>query len=226
MSATLRVIVDESEQLIGEVAGVGVQQYSEDVLMRHAIRGFDMLFKKYHWPNYRKWQTVTLNGSTGIITTDAFQGVRDFEDFMSVHRTGETQPLPVLPKGRPPGTVTGSRALYWTSMHVTDANYVNRKLQFYPIGATGTLDIQARIYPIVSPAIDWDWEDVMYLDKSLLVYATSFMALVVNALNPEAANTCKGLMQTQYDNITNGLADTPIAIEHSNSVPDQWYVQP
>jgi hypothetical protein len=226
MSATLRVIVDQAEQLIGEVAGVGVQQYSEDILFRHAIRGFDMLFKKYHWPNYRKWQTVTLDGTTGVITTNAFTNVLDFEDFMSVHRSGEATPLPVLPKGRPPSTVTGTRALYWTSMHVTDTNYVNRKLQFYPTTSVGGIEVQARIYPVSSPAIDWDWEDTMYLDKSLLVYATSFMALIANALNPDAANTCKSLMETQYNNITNGLADTPIAIEHSNAVPDQWYVQP
>jgi hypothetical protein len=227
MSATLRTIVNESEQLIGEVAGVGVQQYSEDTLFRHAIRAFDMLFKKYHWPNYRKWYTVTLDGTTGVITADTFERVIDFEDFISVHRSGESTPLPTLPKGRPPSTITGTRSLYWTSMHVADTNYVKRKLQIYPLAATGSLDVQARVYPIPVPAIDWDWDnDTIYLDKSMMVYATSFMALIANALNPDAANTCKSLMETQYNNITNGLADSPIAIEHSNSVPDQWYVQP
>jgi hypothetical protein len=227
MPATLQEIVTASTQLIGEVAGVGVQQYSEDILFDHAVRAFDLLFKRYPWSQFRDWSTVTLNGTTGIITTDAFEQVRDFEDVLSVHRAGETDPLPVLSVGTNPNTLgTGTRPLAWTSLRSTHANYTARKIKIYPVSATGDLDVNARYYPVVPPALEWDWEDTMHLDKSLLVYATSFVALVSNAVNPDAANTCKTLMQVQLDAITGSLANHPIALEGTSSIPDTWGVRP
>src|SRR6266404_5305657 len=98
MSASVRQIVNDAQTIVGEVAGAGVQAYSEDRMKADAARAFNMMFKKYHWHQYRKWQTVTLDGVLGIVTAAAdFTKVLDFEDFISVHRDGERKPLPILP---------------------------------------------------------------------------------------------------------------------------------
>jgi hypothetical protein len=222
MSATIRTIVDDSTELIGEVAGVGVQQFDDDVLFRHAIRGFNLLFKKEHWANYRQWFTVVLDGTTGVITTDTFEQVIDFDDFIAVHVADDPKALPALSKNINPSTIKGTRPRCYTSLPVTHANYVERKLKIYPILATGSLDIHARVYPVAPPALDWDWEDTMYLDKDMLVYATAFMALIGNSLNPDAANVCKELMEMKFNTITAGLAGQPIPIEGDSSIPTQW----
>lgn len=222
MSATIRLIVDETIRLIGEVAGVGVQQYDDDPLREHVIRGFNLLFKKTYWENYREWQTVVLDGTTGVITTDAFEQVVDFDDFIAVHVAGEALPLPVLSKQSNPLRITGTRPLCYTSLPVTHANYVERKLQIYPITAVGSLDVHARIYPLVPPATQLDWEDVLYLDKDMLVYAAAFMALIGNSLNPDAANVCKELMEMKFETITAGTSGQPIPIEGQTNIPTEW----
>lgn len=222
MSGTIRQIVDEATELIGEVSGVGVQQFDDDVLFRHAIRGFNLLFKKEHWANYRQWFTVVLDGTTGVITTDAFEQVIDFDDFIGVYIAGEKLPLPTLSKNVNPNTITGTRVRCYTSLPVTDAKYVKRKLQIYPLASTGSLNVHARVYPLVPPALDWAFTDTMHLDKDMLVYATAFMALIGNSLNPDAANVCKELMEMRFTTVTAGLSSQPIPIEGDSQIPNQW----
>lgn len=225
MSATIREIVDDTTQLIGEVAGVGVQQYDDDVLRKHVIRGFNLLFKKTYWENYREWVTVVLDGTTGVITTDAFTQVVDFDDFIAVHIAGEALPLPALSKQSNPNLITGTRPQCYTSLSVRHADYVDRKIKIYPVTATGSLQVHARIYPLVPPALALDWEDTLYLDKDMLVYATSFMALIGNSLNPDAANVCKELMEMKFETITAGTSGQPIPIEGQTNIPNDWFMR-
>lgn len=222
MSATIRVIVDEALSIIGEVAGTGVQAYADDKLMKDAIRAFNLIFKKRFWEQYSGWTTVVLDGTTGKITTDAFSEVVDFEDFAAVHRDTVAVPLYKMPLSLNPSLITGTVPLYWTSLRVTDANYDGRKLQIFPITATGSLNVYARFYPLESPAIAWDWEDIMYLDKDLLVYSTAFMSLVGDALNPEAAKVAQGLMEGRYKDIQAGLANHAISLRTEPRIPNQW----
>jgi hypothetical protein len=222
MPATIRQIVEDSTELIGEVAGVGVQTYTEDQLRNHAIRGFNLLFKKNAWEQYRKWFRLSLDGTLGVVSTDSFESVLDFEDFIGVYRDAETKKLPILPKGFNPYTISGTQVNFYTSLHVTDANYAKRRLQFYPTTSVGFVNILARVYPLTAPETQFDWEDTFYLDRDLLVYATSFMALIVNSLNADAAATCKSLMEGRYADIIAGLSDHPIPISTNPTIPRAW----
>lgn len=226
MPATIRQIVDDALILIGEIAGVGVQQFSEDRMMKDAIRGFNMLFKKRFWEQYSGWARVALDGTTGVITTDRFERVIDFEDFGSVCRAGERCSLPILNKSLNPLTLTGTSVLCWTSMHTTDTDYETRKLQFYPITATGSIDVYAREYPINPLLVNWDWEDVMHFDKDLLVSATALASLVGDSLNPEAAQVARGLMDMRYSDITGALSNHPISISGDSRIPMNWFIPP
>ncbi len=197
MSATLREIVDAALTVVGEVSGAGVQQYEEDRMREDAIRAFDMMFTKYEWRQYLQWFTVSLDGVLGVPATDSFEAVRDFEDFIAVHRDGEMKRLPIAPTRLNPNTlaVSGSRVLFWTSLNATNANYRKRKLLFYPAIATGKVNVLAKVYPLVPPALTFDWGDVLYLDKNLLVYATAYMTLSGDDLNAGAADVVRNLME-------------------------------
>lgn len=224
MSATIREIVDDALTVVGEVAGAGTQQYEDDRMKADAIRGFNMMFKKYEWNQYMLWQTVVLDGILGIPTTGPFEQVKDFEDFIAVHRAGESTRLPIAPGRVNPSTLgnSGTRVLFWTSMNVTDANYRLRKIKVYPATSTGSLDVLAKIYPLVPPAVTFDWGDIFYLDRDLLAYATAYMTLSMDDLNAGAADVVRNLMEMKYKDIMNALARHPIPINTNSSIPNYW----
>jgi len=225
MTATIRQVVDDALTCIGEVGGVGVEQFSEDRMFRDAIRAFNWLFKKRAWEQYRKWVTITLDGTLGISTTDAFEQVLDFEDFVSIRRGGTDAEIPILPTRVNPNTLVASNArlLYWTSLYTTDANYLKRKLQFYPKTSTGTVDVLAKFYPLVPPALEWDWDDTMHLDRDLLAYAAAFMTLMGDDLNAGAAQVVRQMIDMKYKDILDQLAKHPIPISGQAGIPQDWF---
>lgn len=227
MSATIREIVNQALTVVGEVAGPGVQMYEDDRMKADAIRAFNMMFKKYPWQQYLKWFTVTLDGSTGKATTGPFNQVMDFEDFIAVHRDGETQRLPIAPTRMNPATLAsgGTQVMYWTSLHVTDLQYNTKKLLFYPATSTGKVNVLAKVYPRETPASfqNFDWQDIFYMDTDMLVYATAFMTLSGDDLNAGAADVIRNLMEMKYKDVQAALASHPIPISGNASIPYYWH---
>src|SRR5262245_60049344 len=120
MPATIRQVVDDALELVGEVAGSGVQMFGDDRMRKNAIRGFNMLFKKYPWHQFIKWYRLELDGVLGVVKTDSFEQVKDFEDFFHVSRDGETNQVPIWPRHGNPfagGIIGGTQLRYWTSLH-------------------------------------------------------------------------------------------------------------
>jgi hypothetical protein len=222
VSATIRDIVNDALTVVGEVSGPGVQVYEDDRMKADAIRAFNMMFKKYNWDQYLDWFHVTLDGATGRVTTDAFEQIRDFEDFIAVHRKGESCPLPILPKRQNPAVLTGTRVMYWTGMIATDSQYEKRKLQFYPVTSAGDLDIHAKVYPLLPNQVTFDWQDKFFLDKDMLVYATAFMTLSGDDLNAGAAEVVRNLMEMKFRDVTGALAGHSIPIRGGGSIPMYW----
>jgi hypothetical protein len=224
VSATIREIVDAALTVVGEVSGAGVQQYEDDRMFQDAIRAFNMMFKKYEWPQYLSWFTVVLDGILGIPTTGAFGQIKDFEDFIVVFRDGESSPLPIMRTRTNPSSLglTGTQALFWTSMNATNVNYALRKLQFYPVTSIGSVQVLAKVYPLLVSETQFDWADVFYLDKDLLVYATAYMTLSGDDLNAGAADVVKNLMEMKYKDVMAALSKHPIPISSRASIPSYW----
>lgn len=228
MPATVLEIVNAATAYCGEVAGPGVQSYSEDRFFAAVVRGFDRVFKKRFWDQYVKWYRVELDETLGIITTDAFEKVRDFEDFAGVYRDGSTVSIAKMPVGLNPYSRTftnGTRIRYWTSLHVSDANYAKRRLQFYPVTGEGFVNVCAREYPLNVIAETWDNDDIMYFDKDLMMYAASYEMLAADDLNVNAATMAKGEMETKYKDIVSGLGNHVIAVRGNNTIYNQWHDQ-
>ena len=117
--------------------------------------------------------------------------------------------------------MSGSTVQYWTALPATDANYVKRRLQFWPKEATGVVQVQARVYPT---SIDWD--TLLEIDKDILVHGTAFQKLIGDDLNPAAAEAQRILMEMRFEDVTTALAKRPIAVTGGSSVPLDWYQQP
>jgi hypothetical protein len=215
VSATIREIVNEALTVVGEVSGPGVQLYEDDRMKADAIRAFNMMFKKYNWTQYLRWYSVVLDGVTGKPTTGPFEQVKDFEDFVAVHRNQECYPLPIAPTRLNPYSFTASAmgAAYWTSLPATDVDYVQKKIMAFPITAVGTINVLAKEYPLVPPATQFDWNQSFFLDKDMLVYATAFMTLSGDDLNAGAADVVKNLMEMKYRDVLAALSSHPIPID-------------
>lgn len=228
MTNTVRNLVDDSLAYIGEVAGAGVQQYSEDRVREGVIRGFDMLFKRRRWENYRKWFRLQLDGTTGKFTTDDLENIRDFEDFIGIYRDAEATPLAIMPTNLNPYTMTGSstRPLFWTSLYVADADYLTKRLQFYPVTATGFINVFAMVYPLDPIEETWDWEDIMYLDNQLLVYAASIEVMASDDMNANAVTVAQSKMEARFKDVIGTRGDFPIPIRSNVAIPNQWTISP
>lgn len=222
MASTIRQIVDDTLNVLGEVAGAGVSAYSEDRMMADAIRSFNLLFKKYHWPHLLEWFRVQLDGTLGIVPVNTFLYVKDVEDFFAVYRDGETRPLPSLSKNINPYSLTGSSLVGWNFLPVTDANYDNRYLQFWPKTTTDYVNVVARVYPKAS-GVPWDWADEMPLDADMLVCGTAYMTLSSDDINPGAADAQRSMMEMRYRDILAALADQPLALRGNNTIPNEWF---
>jgi hypothetical protein len=225
VSATIREIVDAALTVVGEVAGPGVQMYEEDRMKADATRAFNMMFKKYNWDQYLDWFTVTLDGTTGKITTDAFAQVKDFEDFIAAYSAGQNAPIPFKPRKENPNSIFGSgtNVCAWSSLNASNPSYKRRKLQFYPITAVGQVNVLAKVYPLVPPAVEFDWEQEFFLDKDLLVYATAYMTLSGDDLNASAADVVRNLMEMKYKDVIASLAKHPINVQGTSvRIPNYW----
>lgn len=225
MASTIRQIVDDALNVLGEVTGAGVSTYSEDRMMADAIRSFNLLFKKYHWPHMLEWFRVQLDGTLGIVPVNTFLYVKDVEDFFAVYRDGETRPMPSISKNINPYSLTGTALIGWNFLPITDTNYDNRYLQFWPKTSTAYVNVVARVYPKAN-GVPWDWADEMPLDHDMLVCGTAYMTLSSDDINPSAADAQRSMMEMRYRDILAALSDQPLPIRGNTTIPNDWFTCP
>lgn len=224
MTATVGEIMEDAADMIGEIAGSGSQTFGEDRMRKDVARCFDMLFKKYPWHQYRRWFNLQLDGTLGIVTTNELEHVRDFEDIFFVGKHGNSQPLPIAPFSLNPFTMGTSTSLrFWSALHVDHANYATRKLQFYPMTATDSVDVGCRLYPNLAGG-QWIETDTMYLDRHLLMWGTVFMTLMGDDTNPGQAELAKNMMESRFRDITGQFADQAISFVGGSDIPTDWRV--
>lgn len=231
MAASIREVVDRAQQILGEVSGAGVQTYGEDRMFNDAITIFDMLFKKYFWPQFIAWQQLALDGTTGRVTlATAFNYLKDFEDIIAVFPDGQQTALPRLELRKNPFIMTGTKVLRWGSVHASDAEFLGKRIQFYPITSVGSVVVGARLYPLTqesaAPESSWDWADIMELDKDMLAHGVAWLTLSSDELNAGAAADQQGLMEARYNDITNSFASQGVHISGSSGIPMQWHEAP
>lgn len=225
MSATIRDIVDDALSIVGEVAGAGVQTYSDDRMFQDAIRAFNMVFKKYNWRQYAGWSKLTLDGSTGKVVENTLAAVADFDDFIEIRRDQTNAVISVMPRDINPFSpqlTSGSSPRYWDSLNAVNdiATFATKRIRFYPITATGSINIYAKYHP--HPAEDWDWNDTMYFDRDMLAHGTAYATLSGDDLNPDAAEAQRLLMEDKFKTITSNLSSHKILLGTNSGIPQNW----
>lgn len=220
VGTTLGTVVQRAIEVIGQVAGTGVQVYAEDQMLRDAIRGFNLVLKKYNWPHYCTWRTFTLDGVTGKdVGAGQFTDVRDIDDLISVHRANEDTPLAILSPDTNPNRLSGTAIYFWNFLPVSDADFAAKRIQVWPKTATGSLDVNVKVYPTGT----LDEDTTVYLDEDMLVYGVAMVSLMGDGLNGPAAKTCQDLMEMRFNDIMNNLGKHPIAVRGGGpGIPNTW----
>lgn len=214
-------IVTSSQNMIGEVAGPGVQLFTEDIMLANLGRIFDMVFIKRPWENYIAWNIYTLDGVNGLLTDpNPYGAVRGIEDFIVFTREGETQPLPLGNNKVSPFWMSGTRVQEWRYLPWNHTDYVKKRIQFWPKTSTGNIISCTRLHPgVILPSTKF------YLDRQLLEMGLSWITLDSDATNVGAADTFKQMFDLRYRDLTKSLANHPMHISGDAGIPMQWFEQ-
>jgi hypothetical protein len=228
MAKTIREIVTDAQETLGDVPGAGVQTYADDRMFRDCIRAFNMFHKKYAWDQFTSWSMCTLDGVTGKIVDDTFQHLRDFEDIFSVFPENSNFQIPVLDRRRNPNVLSGTRGLFWTALPTIDPDYQFRRIQIVPPTTSGKVVVCWRHYPRSFSADGtqqpWEWDDVMDLDEDMLVHAVAWMTLSNDDINAGAAQDQQTLADDRFQEITIALSRRKLTpASTGGGIPNYWY---
>lgn len=200
---TLATLRAEVIRFIGEVSGTSVQTYSEPRVDDALKQAYLNLFRKMWWPEYMKWFTLTLSGANGIHTDATFSSdgnVQKSEDIRSITISGQNRPLPKLPYNTNPYNITGTRPVYWEAIEKTDAN-AGRLFRVWPLAATGTLYVNARVRPAT---IDSTVNN--YMDDNLLVFGAAWLILEQEDINANAAALAERMFTETFADINKAIS--------------------
>jgi hypothetical protein len=154
MAKKLTDLITGVEQDLSQMAGRGVQIYSEQRIANYIQQAFELVFKEYYIPEYSTWETVTLDGVSGLPTSDML--INRFDDIARFFISGTEHELRRAPTSRNMNRLAGTSAIYVEPRFISDVTDFKRPFFCWPKTATDTLDIYGRVHPAADFApTDW-----------------------------------------------------------------------
>lgn len=204
---TVADLITSVQEGIGEVAGPGVQVFSEDRIHKAIQRTFNILWLKYPWEQYRVWNQLALDETAGKVTSaTALATMQAFHDLVTVRRPSSDVVITPLPTKLNPYVLTGTTVQHYTSLPVTDADYATKRLQFWPLASVGTVDICHKVYP---DDIE-DTEQELYLDEDLIAYGAMMQMLATEDLSQQGYALARELFDLRFTDIMSALGQHEI----------------
>lgn len=223
MSATIAELINYVQTELGEVDGAGVQIYSEDRIRNYIKNAVRLIIDRYPWDAYTKRVDTALDGTLGVVTA-TMTDLEKIEDIVAIWPENWRRTLPRLPKLQNPGLLSGTSVLYFEGMPVSDGNYANKKIQFWPKAATDTITVVHKVRPT-----DWDDTATIYLDPDLVKHLAAYLFLEGENLNDAAAMKNMNLAEEKFNaligaNAGQGLVHPYAGTSQDTLVPDQWFI--
>ena len=212
---TLAELISETQKLLYQQAGIGVQVYSQDNIVQKLVHGFDFLFTNadYKWKRYQVWITKTLDGTTGRPTT-AVTEITNFDDLYAVYRSDSDQKLTRFSSERNPYNVTGDRAY----QYMPDATNLIRVV---PFTATGNVVLFGRQRPSTYP---FTLNAVVPFDYLALTYFAAWSYCADDAANSAQAEKFQGLFEERLKQLSKSQDNEPIALNSDCvDIPTRWH---
>lgn len=204
MFKTVQQLTADAYGVVGLVTGTSVQTYTEPLVEKSIQLMFDMLYRKRFWEWLTDWHTFTLSGSGGLINADIDDTIKSFIDVEAIYISGTDRRV-VRPIDREHLRVTGSYPIYYTPLPWNNANAVKRVLKFWPVGATGDVDIRARTKPD-----DFTPTDTVPFPSDIIAQAAAWNLLDNDGINPTAAQKAQALFDVSYQDLIASLSEDVI----------------
>lgn len=194
---------------VGLVAGTGVQTYTEPLVYASIQTMFDMMFRKRFWDHLTDWHQFTVDGVSGLFTTDIDTVCKDFTDIGSVYTENFARKV-VKPVDVEHFVVTGSDALYYTPIKFDSSStstFVKKVIKIWPITAVNTLNIRIRTKPD-----DFVPDDIVPFPSDIISMAAAWNLLDSDGINPTAAQKAQQLYEVLYRDYIASFAEDDIGI--------------
>jgi hypothetical protein len=214
--ATIEQLITRIETNVSLAAGLDVQIHAEDALVTLLRNYYNAFFDYAWWEDYLITETLTLDGTTGTVTSDLTNKIRRFKDIYAVYYSTEVRPLPKKQNNVNPSLIT-KRCIGPTP----DPTKV---FKIYPID-TPTADIHIIYRTRIADEV-WELPEVsteINMDDELLVAAVSHHYLVTEGSNPDEAETYKGMMTSRLSQLTKAeLSHAMSKSSQRTSFPLDW----
>lgn len=215
MSATVDEIRQDAIKMLSQVAGTGVQQYSEDKLLIYVRQAFNAVFKQDFWPAYCEWTNgIALDGVDGILTTTVPYAEHD--DIKVIWQAGTRRRVPPLPREVNPSTTTGTTAQFYIPDYAT----TGKPIKILPVLAAGSLDMYGRVHP--GESIDlFNGDTTLLFDRDLITIATALEYATDDGDNPNAVSKLQDKYRRRYYQVK--PKDMVLTTARAPDIPSSWY---
>lgn len=210
---TFGQIVTKVLQRLALVEGLDAQIYAEPRIQLAVQHKFDLLFREYWLPEYTVIQEEhMLDGTSGQITGDLTNKVKDWRDIHSIFHEGSPKPMPLAPLN------TRDIDINYPSIRPNATNMV-KWFKILPITTSGKVWITYRIKPN-----DFEEDgDPIYIDTQLLLLGTCWDVLEDDGTNPGASDKFRVLFQDALAQFNRQKFNIPLdTIMSSRSTLNRW----
>lgn len=205
MAMTFRDAIDAVLTRLRMETSFATQLYSEEAIGMGIQHKFDTLFDEYWMPQFMTYQEqYTLDGTTGRVIGNLSTKLKRFEDIRHVHNMYSVYPLP-----RAPDNVRAQDISIPCVQPDSDPTKVFRVL---PINSTGDIWLTYRTKPDDFANDD----DVINMDKQLIILGTCYDMLEDDSTNPGAADKFKAMFDArvkQYQRMQFNIPQTSSPME-------------
>lgn len=166
---SLEDLIQEVITALSQVPGTGVQTYAEDRIAQAIAVTYNSVSRIRQWPWLHKWQSRTIDGSTGK-PTQRLTSVARAQDIVKIHNSQSQTPLPMIGPSLNPYMLGGTVAQYVEWLHPDDdsADADGNKYLFrvWPLASTDTVYIYARttvadLFDDPQVEVPFDWITLM-----------------------------------------------------------------
>lgn len=212
---TFDTLIQDVVRRVSQVSGTSVQLFAEDRIGDMIQHKFDVLYKDAFWPQFKKHADWTLDGTTGIVTTDLTTVVEEYSDFQALYPDDLPNPLTQLPEHINPTNLTGTKALF-----VEPTNIAASKFVVWPKLSTGSIHAVYRLKPAAFAGVV-----TVDFDPQVLVLGAAWDYLEDDGDNPGAAEKLRQFFEDRRTKLISELTQGARIARNSRSVhtPSAWF---
>jgi hypothetical protein len=208
MASTFSALIAKVITRISQVPGTGVQTYAEDRIGDMIQDAFNAIFDDEWWSQFLFYNSYTLDGSTGVVTTDlssVLKGDFPYDDIYAVFYESDEHALAELPLNFNRETIQGTKARFIVPHETQSATKI---FQVYPKTATGTVHVIGRTRPDAFSS-----GDTVSFDDTALILAATADYLEDDAANPGSVDKFNKKFESRLHQLKRNRNNKPLPLD-------------